>query len=44
MIDWPSVLRAAKKAGVKWYFLEDESPTVEKQIPQSLSFLEQVRF
>ena len=43
-IDLPSVLRAAKKAGVKWYFLEDESPTSEQQIPESLRYLKEVRF
>jgi sugar phosphate isomerase/epimerase len=43
-MDWPAILRAAKKAGVKYYFIEDESPTVTEQIPQSLKFLEQVRF
>lgn len=43
-VDLPSVLKAAKRAGVKWYFIEDESPTVLQQIPQSLRFLEQVRF
>jgi len=43
-IDWPSFLRAAKKAGVKYYFIEDESPSVLEQIPPSLRFLEQVKF
>src|SRR6266481_6090821 len=43
-IDIPAILRAAKKAGVKWYFIEDESPTSEKQLPQSLKYLEQVKF
>ena len=43
-IDMIPLLRAAKKAGVKWYFIEDESPDVEKQIPQTLRYLEQVRF
>lgn len=42
--DWPAVLRAAKKAGVKYYFIEDESPSVVEQIPQSLKYLEQVKF
>jgi sugar phosphate isomerase/epimerase len=42
-IDLPSVLRAAKKAGVKWYFIEDESSSSEQQIPASLSFLEHVK-
>ena len=44
IIDWPAILKAAKKAGVKWYFIEDESPTSVEQIPQSLRFLEQVKF
>src|SRR5258708_5658662 len=43
-IDLPPLLRAARKAGVEWYFIEDESPTSEQQIPQSLRFLEQVKF
>lgn len=43
-IEMAPLLRAAKRAGVKWYFIEDESPDVEKQIPVSLRYLEQVRF
>lgn len=43
-VDWPSLLRAAKKAGVKYYFIEDESPLVLDQIPKSLRYLEQVKF
>jgi sugar phosphate isomerase/epimerase/acetyl esterase/lipase len=43
-MDWPAILRAAQKAGVKYYFIEDESPTSVQQIPLSLRFLEKVRF
>lgn len=43
-VDWPGLLRAAKKAGVKYYFIEDESPSVLDQIPKSLRYLEQVEF
>jgi sugar phosphate isomerase/epimerase len=43
-IEMLPLLKAAKKAGVKWYFIEDESPSVEQQIPQSLRYLEQARF
>src|SRR5256714_1360247 len=42
-INLPLVLRAARKAGVKWYFIEDESPVSEEQIPMSLKYLEQVK-
>jgi sugar phosphate isomerase/epimerase len=44
IIDWPAVFRAAKKAGVKWYFIEDESPSSVMQIPQSLSYLKNLRY
>jgi sugar phosphate isomerase/epimerase len=44
IIDWPRVFRAAQKAGVKWYFIEDESPTSVQQIPQSLRYLETLKF
>jgi sugar phosphate isomerase/epimerase len=43
-MNWPAILKAAKKAGVKWYFIEDESPTSETQIPQSLHYLDQVKW
>jgi sugar phosphate isomerase/epimerase len=43
-MDWPAILKAARRSGVKWYFIEDEAPTAAEQIPQSLSFLETVKF
>ena len=43
-VDWPALFRASQKAGVKYYFIEDESPTVVDQIPRSLRFLEQLEF
>ena len=44
VIDLPEVLKAAKKSGVKWYFLEDESPMVVEQVPVSLRYLEKFKF
>ena len=41
-MDWPAILKAAKKVGIKHYFIEDESPTVEQQIPESLEFMKGV--
>ncbi len=43
-MDWPKILSAAKKYGVKHYFIEDESANAPEQIPQSLKFLETVKF
>jgi sugar phosphate isomerase/epimerase len=42
--DWPALLRASQKAGLKYYFIEDEAPTVLDQIPQSLKYLESIKF
>src|SRR6266540_1786289 len=44
MMDWPAILKAAQRAGVKWYFIEDESSASAQQIPLSLRYLERVKF
>jgi sugar phosphate isomerase/epimerase len=41
-MDWPKILRAAKKCGVRHYFIEDESAWSVEHIPQTLKFLESV--
>jgi sugar phosphate isomerase/epimerase len=38
-VDWPAVLRQAAKIGVMHYFIEDEAPTAEQQIPKSIEYL-----
>jgi sugar phosphate isomerase/epimerase len=43
-MDWPAILKAAAKVGIKYYFIEDESPTSAEQIPQSLRYLETVKW
>jgi sugar phosphate isomerase/epimerase len=43
-LNWPAILKAARESGVKHYFIEDEAATAPEQIPQSLRYLEQVRF
>jgi len=42
--DYPAILKAAQEIGIKQYFIEDESPDVLRQIPQSLRFLSTVKF
>ncbi|MGA2064538.1 MAG: sugar phosphate isomerase/epimerase [Thermoguttaceae bacterium] len=43
-VQWPALFRAAQKAGIKYYFIEDESPAVLQQIPRSLQFLESLEW
>lgn len=43
-MDWSAILKAAQKAGVKYYFIEDESPVVNDQLAPSLKYLETVKF
>ena len=38
-VDWPSVLRAAMKAGASLYYIEDESADPWGHIPQSVTYL-----
>jgi sugar phosphate isomerase/epimerase len=35
----PAIIKAAKRAGVRHYYIEDESPSIATQVPQSLAFL-----
>jgi sugar phosphate isomerase/epimerase len=42
-IDYAPILKEAEKIGVKWYIIEDESPSSEQQIPQSLHYLETLK-
>lgn len=41
-MNWPAILGAAHKAGIEYYFIEDESSSSEQQIPQSLEYLGKV--
>jgi sugar phosphate isomerase/epimerase len=37
------LMKAARQAGVKHYFIEDESSRVTQQVPQSLAFLKSIK-
>lgn len=39
-IDYLPILREARRLGIKWYIIEDESPLSEQQVPQSYQYLE----
>lgn len=41
-IDIPSVIKAGKKAGVIYYYIEDESDFVKVQVPNSLAYLKKL--
>jgi sugar phosphate isomerase/epimerase len=38
-MDWPAIIRAAQADGVRFYFIEDETPTPLECIPATLSYL-----
>ena len=42
-LDVPAILKAAKKAGIKHYFIEDESPHWSTQVPQTIRYLKSLR-
>src|SRR3954469_7626565 len=43
-VNWPAVLKAARAAGVEYYFIEDEAKNAVEQIPKSLRYLESLKF
>jgi sugar phosphate isomerase/epimerase len=38
-VDWPALVSAIAKTKIQYAFIEDESPTVLDQLPESLKFL-----
>lgn len=42
-IDIPAVIKAAKKAGVEHYYIEDESNNVDVQVPLSIKYLQSLK-
>lgn len=40
--DYPAILKACQEIGIKYYFIEDESPTVLEQLPKSLGYLSKI--
>ena len=42
-IDIPSILREAKKTGIRHYFIEDESNFVNEHVPQSIAYLKNLK-
>lgn len=43
-LDIPTILKAAKKAGIKHYYIEDESPGYAKQVPQTMLYLKSLKY
>ncbi len=42
-INIPLVIKAAKKAGIRHYYIEDESSKVDIQVPESIAYLQQLK-
>ncbi|HXR77172.1 MAG TPA: sugar phosphate isomerase/epimerase [Bryobacteraceae bacterium] len=43
IVDIPATLRAAKETGVRHYYVEDEAVDADRQIPESLRYLNNLR-
>lgn len=43
-INWPEVLKASEKEGVKWYVIEDETTAVWQGIGESLKYLQALKY
>lgn len=42
-INIPAILKAAKKVGIKHYFIEDESSRITTQVPQTIAYLKSLK-
>jgi len=42
-INIPEVLKVDKKAGIKHYFIEDESPSYSKQLPVTIAYIKSLK-
>jgi len=42
-LDIPSIIRAAKKAGIQHYYIEDESSNIDVQVPKSIEYLRSLK-
>lgn len=43
-LDLPEILKAAKKAGIEHFYIEDESPIYYQQVPKSIEYLQGLRY
>jgi sugar phosphate isomerase/epimerase len=42
-MDIPAIVKAAKKSGVQFFYIEDESPAYSQQVPESIKYLQKIR-
>jgi sugar phosphate isomerase/epimerase len=43
-MNWPAIFRAADRAGVKFYYIEDESPKAPQQVFETKKYLAQLHY
>lgn len=43
-LDIPSILKAARQTRIKHFYIEDESPSIVTQVPQSIAYLHSLRW
>ncbi|MDN3690456.1 sugar phosphate isomerase/epimerase [Cyclobacterium jeungdonense] len=43
-LDLPSILKAAKEAGIEHFYIEDESPVYYRQVPKSIDYLQGLKY
>lgn len=43
-LDIPAILKAAQKAGIEHYYIEDESPSYHFQVPATIEYLKSLKY
>ncbi len=42
-LDLPAILKAAQKSSIEHYYIEDESPSYARQVPQTIAYLKNLK-
>jgi sugar phosphate isomerase/epimerase len=43
-VNWPALMKAAERAGIEYYYIEDETPTPLVNVPKTIDFFERLKY
>jgi sugar phosphate isomerase/epimerase len=43
-VNWPALMKAAERAGIEYYYIEDETPTPLVNVPKTIDYFERLKY
>jgi sugar phosphate isomerase/epimerase len=43
-VNWSALMKAAERAGIEYYYIEDETPTPLVNVPKTISYFERLKY